>query len=135
MFDDKRDYFESLISDHNNFKSTSRDMDYQYSLAGSSGRTVSNMACECCKQQIDTESQDWVCFQRHENYDWRYVLLHRTCSDDDTGWLILEERKAYEENRSNNVIRELATIYKKYGLFEEEEIEDLTLAALRTNRM
>lgn len=69
---------------------------HKYYFKGS-GCMAGCMICPSCNKPIDSDSQDWLCYQKHSKYDWKYVTWHRSCCKDQSGWEKLENKFAKDE--------------------------------------
>ena len=73
-----------------------KEYGHVYHHAGG-GCQVGKMACAVCRENIDSDTEDWLETKKEIDYDWGYISRHRVCVKDKSGWLRIEKENARHE--------------------------------------
>jgi hypothetical protein len=84
-----------------------------------------NMMCEKCNQKVTPMAQDWVSYTLPIKDDWKYATQHRDCTDDQTGWVKIEQDQLKFDNDVKKAI-EVINAFKN----NDGEYTDAFLVAL-----
>lgn len=74
-----------------------KEYDHEYNFAGSYS-SCGQMLCAVCVERVDSLTQDWVATKRSlPGFDWEYLTRHRDCTEDQSGWELIDKQKADRE--------------------------------------
>lgn len=85
-----------------------------------SNTSCGDLICSKCHKVIDNKTQDWKCAKKDDKYgNWRYILHHRNCTDDQSGWIKIEEKAKEESIIVNEITEFLAKYLERDGCFSD----------------
>ena len=93
----------------------------RYHFASPSTTSIrGSMICAKCRKPIDDKTQDWMSAQKtiKHGHDWYYICYHRSCVDNQNGWVKIEQKKLLFDER----VKEMVNLLKPY--FDSSEYSD-----------
>ena len=91
-----------------------KEYGHVYHHAGG-GCQVGKMACAVCRENIDSDTEDWLETKKEIDYDWGYISRHRVCVKDKSGWLRIEKENARHEKEVDILVATLSKYKDETG--------------------
>lgn len=96
--------------------------DLQFFLAPYRG-SVGTMVCASCKNQIDADEHDFRAGVKSDREEgWRYVVHHRECLSDQSGFVAEETRRADDEAKRQQLLAAAIAFRKDWGVHDLDQL-------------
>lgn len=93
----------------------SKPYNIQHIFAGS-GCRAGTMICCVCRQPVDSAKDDWELSQKNtKDGDWGYRNKHRSCVENQQGWVKIENRNRREAEAITRVTEKINKLIEEYG--------------------
>jgi len=92
------------------------------------GCIVGEMKCATCNQPIFNHAHDWVEYRKNFRGadgwpDWKYVIHHRRCYPDQSGWLKVEADRSKKMQRNLLIRAALDKVCADFGITPDGLVE------------
>lgn len=90
--------------------------------------SIGTMICENCGKPIDSNTQDFRSATKSDRDEgWRYVVHHRECLSDQSGFEAEERQRAQRVDRNRSLLAACLAFKQEWGIGELDElISDLS---------
>ena len=72
------------------------------------------MICAHCNKPVDNKTDDWLYYEKSVKHDWKYVIRHRACTDNQQGWQRIENISSKYEAE----VERIMTVLNKFKVNE-----------------